>query len=176
MTAWPVADSLMEGLKKVPGLKNLTPAGSLRRFRDTIGDIDLMGTADNPAEVIQAFTTLPQVREVLEKGTTKASVIVIGGLPGQISGWWTMIPLVQRSSTLPAASSIISTCRKRAERMGLSLSEYGITDMATGKLEKFATEEAFYQRQGLDYIPPEIREGQHEIELAEKDALPSCLK
>ncbi len=67
-------------MKRVPGLKNLTPAGSLRRFRDTIGDIDLMGTADNPVEVIQAFTTLPQVREVLEKGTTKASVIVTDGL------------------------------------------------------------------------------------------------
>ncbi len=66
--------------------------------------------------------------------------------------------------------------RTRAERMGLSLSEYGITDIKTGKLEKFATEEAFYKRQGLDYIPPEIREGQHEIELAEKGALPRLLE
>ena len=87
-----------------------------------------------------------------------------------------MIPSVPPSSILQAANSIISICRKRAERLGLSLSEYGITDMDTGKLEKFATEEAFYHRQGLDYIPPEIREGQHEIELAEKDALPRLVE
>ncbi len=60
--------------------------------------------------------------------------------------------------------------------MGLSLSEYGITNMKTGKLEKFATEEAFYKRQGLDYMPPEIREGSHEIELAEKGALPHLVE
>ena len=169
--ALPVADSLMNGMKKVPGLKNLTPAGSLRRFRDTIGDIDLMGTADNPDEVIQAFTTLPQVREVLEKGTTKASVIVTDGLQVDLR-------LLDHDSFGSALQYSTGSkqhnidLRTRAERMGLSLSEYGITNMTTGKLEKFATEEAFYKRQGLDYIPPEIREGQHEIELAEKGALP----
>jgi DNA polymerase (family 10) len=58
----------------------------------------------------------------------------------------------------------------------LSLSEYGITDIASGKLEKFADEAAFYKRQGLAYIPPEIREGQHEIEMAEKNTLPRLLE
>ena len=143
----------------------------MRRFRDTIGDIDLMGTADNPAEIIQAFTTLPQVHEVLEKGTTKASVIVSDGL--QVD--FRLLDHDSFGSALQYSTGSKQhniDLRTRAERMGLSLSEYGITDVKTGKLEKFATEEEFYKRQGLDYIPPEIREGQHEIELAEKGILP----
>jgi DNA polymerase (family X) len=171
----PVMDSLLEGLSRVPGLQNLTPAGSLRRFRDTIGDIDLMGTADNPVEVIYAFTILPQVREVLEKGTTKASIITIHGIQVDLR----LVDYASFGSALQYSTGSKQhniDLRRRAERMGLSLSEYGITENVTGRLEKFATEEAFYQRQGLDYIPPEIREGQHEIELAEKGALPRLLE
>jgi DNA polymerase (family 10) len=78
--AMPIVDQIIAGLKGVPGLKNLTPAGSLRRFRETIGDIDLMGTADDADTVIRAFTSLPIVKEVLASGTTKASVVVSGGL------------------------------------------------------------------------------------------------
>jgi DNA polymerase (family 10) len=173
--ALPVADSLIEGLKNIPGLKNLTPAGSLRRFRDTIGDIDLMGTSDNPAEVIQAFTSLSQVQEVLERGATKASVIVSDGLQADLR-------LVDHDCFGSALQYSTGSkqhnidLRKRAERIGLSLSEYGITSMATGEIEKFASEEAFYQRQGLDFIPPEIREGQHEIEIAEKGNLPHLVE
>ena len=118
---------------------------------------------------------MPQVREVLEKGTTKASVIGFDGLQADLR-------LMDHDSFGSALQYSTGSkqhnidLRKRAERLGLSLSEYGITDMATGKLEKFATEEAFYRRQGLDYIPPEIREGSHEIELAEKGALPRLVE
>lgn len=170
-TALPIAESIIAGLNKVRGLKNLTPAGSLRRFRETIGDIDLIGTADDAEEVIRAFTKLPQVKEVLEKGSTKASAIMTEGLQVDLR-------LVDHESFGSALQHSTGSkqhnvdLRTRAERMGLSLSEYGITDVKTGKLEKFKTEEAFYKRQGLQYIPPEIREGTHEIELAEKNALP----
>jgi DNA polymerase (family X) len=170
-----VSDSLIAELKKVSGLKNITTAGSLRRFRDTIGDIDIMGTADDPVEAIHAFTTLSQVREVLEKGTTKASVIVFDGLQVDLR-------LLDHDSFGSALQYSTGSkqhnidLRKRAERLGLSLSEYGITNMVTGRLEKFVTEEGFYKRQGLDYIPPEIREGQHEIALAEKGMLPRLLE
>ncbi len=170
-----VADSLIKGLNKVPGLENLTSAGSLRRFRDTIGDIDLLGTADNPEEVIHTFVTLPQVKEVIEKGTTKASVIVFDGIQVDLR-------LLDHDSFGSALQYSTGSkqhnidLRKRAERMGLSLSEYGITNMSTGELEKFTDEEAFYKRQGLDYIPPEIREGSHEISLAEKGKLPLLIE
>ncbi len=173
--ALPMADSLMNALQNIKGLKNLTPAGSLRRFRDTIGDIDLMGTADNPVEVIEAFTTLPLVKEVTEKGNTKASIITVNGL--QVD--FRLLDHDSFGSALQYSTGSKQhniDLRTRAERMGLSLSEYGITNMKTGKLKKFATEEGFYKEQGLDYIPPEIREGTHEIELAEKGTLPRLVE
>jgi DNA polymerase (family X) len=167
----PVVDSLMSSLQKVPGLTNLTAAGSLRRFRDTIGDIDLVATSTDPESVIPAFLSLPQVREIIEKGPNKASVIVSEGLQVDLR----LAEAAAFGSALVHATGSKQhnvDLRTRAEKMGLSLSEYGITDNFTGNLEKYASEEAFYNRQGLDYIPPEIREGQHEIELAEKHSLP----
>ncbi|MFH1381358.1 MAG: DNA polymerase/3'-5' exonuclease PolX [Chloroflexota bacterium] len=168
-------DEVKAGLKDVPGLKNLVPAGSLRRFQETIGDIDLMGTADNATEVIKAFTSLPIVKEVIASGTTKASVIVAGGLQVDFR-------IVEHD----AFGSLLQyftgskqhniNLRERARRQGLSLSEYGITEIATGKLEKYATEEAFYEQLGLTYIPPEIREGGKEIERAEKGTLPHLIE
>jgi DNA polymerase (family X) len=169
------ANSLMAGLRNVPGLKNLVPAGSMRRFRDTIGDIDILGTADDPLEVIRIFTALPQVQEVVEQGSTKASVIVSGGLQADLR-------LVEHDSFGSALQYFTGSkqhnvdLRKRAERLGLSLSEYGITNLKTAGLEKYAGEEAFYNRQGLEYIPPEIREGRNEIDLAEKGSLPRLVE
>ncbi len=173
--ALPVVDEILSRLKKLPGLKNLTPAGSLRRFRETIGDIDIMGTADNPREIMQAFTTLPQVKEVLASGTTKSSVIVSGGLQVDLR-------LVEHDSFgsllqyFTGSKQHNINLRERAHRRGLKLSEYGITNLATGELERFATEEAFYQRQGLAFIPPEIREAQQEIERAERGTLPELVE
>jgi DNA polymerase (family 10) len=173
--ALPVVDEIIAGLSRVPGLKNLAPAGSLRRFRETIGDIDLMGTADDAARAIQAFVSLPQVREVLVSGTTKASVVVSGGLQVdlRIVAHDSFGSLLQYFT---GSKQHNINLRGRAQRLGLSLSEYGITDLKTGKLEKFATEEAFYRRQGLSFIPPEIREGQHEIERAETGTIPRLVE
>jgi len=173
--ALPVVDEISARLKGLPGLKNLTPAGSLRRFRETIGDIDLMGTADNAREVIQTFVTLPQVREVLASGTTKASVVVSGGLQVDLR-------IVEHDSFgsllqyFTGSKQHNINLRERAHRQGLKLSEYGITDLATEKLEKFATEEAFYKRQGLQFIPPEIREGGQEVERAERGTVPKLVE
>jgi DNA polymerase (family 10) len=173
--ALPIVDEILESLKGLSGLKNLVPAGSLRRFQETVGDIDLMGTADNAAEVIKAFTSLPIIREVLASGTTKASVIVSGGLQVDLR-------IVEHDcfgsllQYFTGSKQHNINLRERARRQGLSLSEYGITDLKTDQLEKFATEEAFYQRLGLPLIPPEIREGQHEIERAEQGTLPRLVE
>ncbi|RLC62345.1 MAG: DNA polymerase III, partial [Chloroflexi bacterium] len=173
--ALPVVDDILARLRQLPGVKNLSPAGSLRRFRETVGDIDLMGTADNATEVIQTFVSLPQVKEVLAHGTTKASVVVSGGLQVDLR----IVEHDSFGSTLQyftGSKQHNINLRERAHRQGLKLSEYGITNLATEELEKFATEEAFYNRQGLQYIPPELREGQHEIEMAEKGALPKLVE
>ena len=173
--ALPVVDKILNTLRPLPGVKNLTAAGSLRRFRETVGDIDLMGTADNPEEVINTFVNLPKVREVLAKGPTKASVILPGGLQADLR----MVEHDSFGSLLQyftGSKQHNVTLRTREQKRGLKLSEYGITDTRTDKLEKFATEEKFYRRLGLQYIPPEIREDQGEIELAEKGAIPKLIE
>ncbi len=173
--ALPVVEEILGRLSQLPKLRNLTPAGSLRRFRETIGDIDLMGTADNGKKTIQTFTTLPQVREVLACGTTKASVVVSGGLQVDLR----IVEHDSFGSTLQyftGSKQHNINLRERAHRMGLKLSEYGITKLATYEQEKFATEETFYLRQGLQFIPPELREGQQEIERAEQGAIPQLVE
>ena len=173
--ALPVVDEITAQLNVLPRLKNLVPAGSLRRFRETIGDIDLMGTADNPREIMHAFTTLPQVKEVLASGTTKSSVIVSGELQVDLR----IVEHDSFGSTLQyftGSKQHNINLRERARRQGLSLSEYGITNLATNELEKFATEEAFYERQGLQFVPPELREGQQEVERAERGTIPRLVE
>lgn len=173
--ALPMAESIIETLHNIPGLANLTAAGSLRRFRDTIGDIDILGTCDQPGAVLDAFITLPQISEVLEKGLAKTSVVISAGI---------QVDLRLYKPDLFGAALQFSTgskqhnvdLRKRAEKMGLSLSEYGITVMSTGQIETFTDETSFYTRLGLEYIPPEIREGSHEIELSEQRKLPRLLE
>jgi DNA polymerase (family 10) len=173
--ALPIVEEIIAALRNIPGMKNLTPAGSLRRFQETLGDIDLMGTADNPKEVIDAFTTLPLVRQVLAQGSTKASVVVSGGLQVDLR----MVEHDSFGSLLQyftGSKQHNISLREKARKHGLKLSEYGITDIATGKLEKFATEGEFYRRLGLQYIPPEIRQAQGEIEKAEQGAIPRLVE
>jgi len=170
-----VVDGILAKLKEVPGLRNLTPAGSLRRFQETVGDIGLIGTADSATEVIQAFTSLPQVEEVLASGTTWASVVVSGGLQVDLR----IVAHDSFGSALQYFTGSIQhnvNLREKARQQGLILSEDGITSPATGKLEEFATEEALYERLGLQYIPPEIREGQQEIEKAERGDIPELVE
>ncbi len=170
-----VVDEIIAGLSQVKGLKNLTPAGSLRRFRETIGDIDLMGTSDDALKAIKAFISLPNVREVLASGTTKASVVVSGGLQVDLR-------IVEHDSFgsllqyFTGSKQHNINLRDRAHRLGLKLSEYGVADLKTGELEKFDTEEDFYSRQGLSFIPPEIREGQQEISRAEAGTIPRLVE
>jgi DNA polymerase (family 10) len=173
--ALPVADEIVSALRKHPGVKNMAAAGSLRRFRETIGDIDIMGTADDPESVIRAFVKLPLVEEVLAQGSTKASVIVKNGLQVDLR----MVEHDSFGSLLQhftGSKEHNVALRERAVKKGLSLSEYGITVLKTGKTEKFDNEEDFYRRLGLQYIPPELRENRGEIELAEKMALPRLVE
>ena len=169
--ALPIVEDVLSILRVLPGVKNMTPAGSLRRFRETVGDIDIMGTADNPEMVINKFVALPLVKEVLARGPTKASVILPPGLQADLR----MVEHDEFGSLLQYFTGSREhniALRTKYQKHGLKLSEYGITDVVKNKLDKFATEEAFYRRLGMQYIPPEIREDQGEIELAEKHAIP----
>jgi len=173
--ALPIVEEILGPLRSVPGVRNLTYAGSLRRFRETLGDIDLMGTADNPKEVIDTFVTLAHIGQVLAQGATKASAIASGGLQVDLR----MVEHDSFGSLLQyftGSKQHNISLRERGRRQGLKLSEYGITSLATDKLEKFAVEEEFYHRLGLQYIPPELREAQGEVERAEQGTLPKLVE
>lgn len=173
--ALPIVDRIIDALRTLPGVKNLTPAGSVRRFRETIGDIDIMGTADEPETVVREFVRLPLVKQVLGQGPTKASVIAANGVQVDLrfvehDSFGSLLQYFTGSKEHNIA------LRERAVKQGLKLSEYGITDRSTEKLEKFADEEAFYRRLGLQYIPPEIREAMGEIERAEQGMIPELVQ
>jgi DNA polymerase (family 10) len=173
--ALPIVEEILGALRPIPGVRNLTAAGSLRRFRETLGDIDLMGTADDPKEVIDAFVALPHMGQVLAQGSTKASAIVSGGLQVDLR----MVEHDSFGSLLQyftGSKQHNISLRERGRKQGLKLSEYGITTIATDKLEKFAVEEEFYHRLGLQYIPPELREAQGEVEKAEQGAVPKLVE
>lgn len=173
-TALPLSEEIIRSLRQHSNVRNLTSAGSLRRFRETIGDIDLMGTADDGEAVIEVFTKLPPVKEVIAKGGTKASVVTHGDLQVDLrvvehDAFGSLLQYFTGSKQHNIA------LRERGQRQGVKLSEYGITNLQNGRLEKFAAEDDFYRRLGLQFIPPELREGQHEIERAEDNSIPGLL-
>ncbi|RLC94785.1 MAG: DNA polymerase/3'-5' exonuclease PolX [Chloroflexi bacterium] len=173
--ALPQVEDIISSLRERCEVHNLTPAGSLRRFKETVGDVDLMGTADNAQAVIDTFTGLAQVRQVLAKGSTKASIVTDRDLQVDLrvvehDAFGSLLQYFTGSKQHNIA------LRERGRRRGLKLSEYGITDLKTGRLEKFAAEEDFYRRLGLPLIPPELREGEQELETAERGAIPTLVE
>ena len=179
--ALPLAEEIASALReKCPGIVELFPAGSLRRWEETIGDIDLVGAASCPEEAAQALVSLPVVKEVLVHGGKKTSVVVEPGIQvdlrfGETASFGAMLQYFTGSQQHNIR------LRDYANRMGLSLNEYGITSRdtgtgGTGVLEEFPTEEAFYARLGLPYITPELRTGVWELDAALEDRLPNLVQ
>ena len=155
--AYPLAMEIIAALKKVPGVKAAEPAGSLRRMRPTIGDLDILVGADDSGPVMEAFTTLPGVSRVLGKGDTKASIEFVDGLRAQL---WVHPPERFGTALQYATGSKDHNVRLRelALDKGLSLSEHTLlrTD-GSGEIT-CATEPEVYGALGLPWIPPELRE------------------
>jgi len=173
--AVPMVEELMDALRPFAALHNLVPAGSLRRWAPTIGDIDLMATSEVPSEAMEVFVNLPQVRQVLSRGATKSTIITDNGLQvdlriveDQYFG-----SLVQHFT---GSRDHNIQLREYALQRGLSLNEYGITEVKTDGTQTFGSEEQFYAALQLDYIPPELREGTGEIEAAKAHTLPRLLR
>ncbi len=171
-----VAEQVISTLKEqCPSLTNISPVGSLRRWKETIGDVDIIATTHDPSQVMDTLAQLPMVYEVLGHGTKKSSVVVEPGL--QID-----VRTVEEGSYGAMLQYFTGSqqhnirLRDYANQRGLSLNEYGITTLDTGNLEEYADERAFYQRLGLPLIPPELREGLWELELAEQNALPELVQ
>lgn len=175
--AYPFAQEIIAALRASCGdaIQNIAPAGSLRRMKPTIGDLDILVSSDESAKVIDAFVNLPVVREVNAKGTTKASIIAENGLQVDLrvleaKHWGAALQYFTGSKEHNIA------LRNIALDQGLSLSEWGFKRIKDEK-EIFApTEEEVYEKLGLQWIPPELREATGELELAQKNKLPRLIE
>jgi len=168
------ADALLERLRRVPGVLRAEAAGSLRRRKETVGDLDLLVSAEDAAAVVHAFARLPEAAEVLAEGPTKSTVRLRAGLQADLR----VLPPGAFGAALhyfTGSKSHNIALRTRAVRMGLKLSEYGVFDRRGRRLGG-ATEEEVFRSVGLPFIPPELREGTGEIEAAEAGRLPRLVE
>jgi DNA polymerase (family 10) len=171
-----VARELTVYLADLEGIEAITPAGSLRRGRETIGDLDLLVTGPNATAALDRVAANPRVHEVLGRGANKTSV-KLGREGLQVD-----VRALEHANFGAAMQYFTGSkehnvaLRQRAVRMGLKLSEYGLFRAEDEVRVAGATEEEVYRALGLDWIPPELRENNGEIELAEAHALPKLVE
>lgn len=178
--AMQIATEVIDWLKENKDVKKADTLGSLRRRAATIGDIDIAVATDNPVGVIEHFVKYPKKQKIIEQGDKSASIL----LPGDVQ--------VDILPTLPDAYGAALqhftgskhhniALREHSLKKGLSLNEYGIKQVNSEKriansLKQFKTEEEFYNFLGLDWIPPELREDQGEIEAARENKVPNLVE
>ncbi len=169
-TARPIVQRWIEQLRGIPGVVRLEAAGSLRRWRATVGDLDLVAACTDPLPLMQAFTSAPEVARVLGQGENKSSIELDSGITMQL---WAQPP--ERFGTLwqfvSGSKDHNVRLRELAQKRELSLSERAIQD-ANGQEQLFADEEGVYAALGLPWIPPELREDRGEIQAALAGSLP----
>jgi len=169
--AWPIAQAMLVELSAVPGVVRSAVGGSLRRMRDTIGDIDLLVAADSPDAVMDRFAALENVETVAGRGPTKTNVVLLNGLGVDlrvlpVDRWGTLLNYFTGSQ----AHNV--KLREMALKRGLSLNEHAFTPVDGGPEILCATEEEVYRRLDLPFIPPRLREDRGEIEAARAGKLP----
>jgi len=166
---WPIAQGLVTGLRAAAPVREVALAGSFRRGRETVGDLDLLVTSDAPEEVFDAFSRLPGVREIRLRGPTKETVVLDGGLQVDLR--------VVAPEAFGAALQYFTgskdhnvRLRSRAREHGLKVNEYGVYRGEARIAGR--TEEEVYGALGLALIPPELREDRGEIDLAARGPIP----
>ncbi|MBW3017345.1 hypothetical protein KY316_03145 [Candidatus Woesearchaeota archaeon] len=152
-----MADSIVSKLKPVKEISKISVAGSLRRKKSTIGDIDILASSKNPKKVIEAFTSLPNVQKVIAKGPTKATVVLKSGVQADLrvlaaESWGAGLLYFTGSKNYNIE------LRKIAIKHGYKLSEYGLFDKQTGKMVAGRTEQEICKKLGVKYLKPEERE------------------
>lgn len=169
-----IGEQLLSFVRSHPATERAEIAGSLRRRKETVGDLDLVASSEDPASLAGAFAEADFVDEVVAHGNTKVSIVTRGTdvdlriVPPEAYG-----SLLHHFTGSQAHNVAL---RERAVKMGLNISEYGVAEAGTGDYEPFTAEEELYERLGLAYIPPELREDWGEIEAAEKDVLPDLVE
>ncbi len=174
------AERIREFIARFPGIETITPAGSLRRGRETVGDLDLLVTGpacepDVVAAAVQHVASLPIIHKLLARGQNKVSFTLDNNLQVDVR-------LLPRSSYGAALQYFTGSkmhnvaLRQRAIKHGLTLSEYALLRLEDNVVVASRTEQEIYQALGLDFIPPELRENSGEIEAAEAHALPRLIE
>ncbi|GHF34140.1 DNA polymerase (family 10) [Amycolatopsis bartoniae] len=170
-----LAEEITGRLSALPGVARCTHAGSLRRFRETIGDLDVLVAAESPVPVMAAFRELDLAAEVIASGDKKTSIRTRTGLQVDLR----VVPPASWGAALQyftGSQAHNVRVRERAVRAGLKLSEYGLFDVETGELIVSETEEEVYARLGLPWIPPPLREDRGELEAALRGELPDLVR
>ncbi len=172
--ALPIAREIEYRLRALKEVKKVIIAGSVRRMKETVKDIDLLVISSNPKKVIDVFTKMPNVERVLAKGETKSSVFLKEGINSDLR--------VLKEKSFGAGLNYFTgnkdhnvELRRIAIEKGLKLSEYGLFNAKTNKYVCGRTEEEVYKKLGLNYIEPELRENLGEIDAAKKRKLPNII-
>ena len=171
------AQKIIDHLQGYPGVEKVTPAGSLRRGRETVGDLDLLVTGKaccddaTREKLIEHVITLPGLMEIIARGENKVSFRLRAGMQVDVR----LLPPESFGAAMQyftGSKAHNVALRQRALKMGYTLSEYSLADLDTEKPVAGKTEEEIYARLKLDYIPPELRENQGELDAAEAHNLP----
>jgi DNA polymerase (family X) len=174
------AEKLTEHLKHIKGIEKITPAGSLRRGRETVGDLDVLITGpcctddQQRADLIEEILLFPGILQVLAKGDNKVSFKLRSGMQVDVR----LLPVESYGAAMQyftGSKNHNVTLRQRALKMGLTLNEYGLFRLEGNERVAGATEEEIYGALKLDCIPPELRESCGEIEAAAKHELPKLI-
>ncbi len=174
------AQKIVDHLKDFPGVEKVTPAGSLRRGRETVGDLDILVTGKaccDDAErdkLVEHIIKLPGLMEIIARGENKVSFRLRGGMQVDVR----LLPPESFGAAMQyftGSKAHNVAVRQRALKMGYTLSEYSLARLDDQKVAAGKTEREIYAKLKLDYIPPELRENQGEIDAAEKHSLPALI-
>ncbi len=169
------AEAIMKTLKAIKGVSRIDIAGSLRRMRETTGDVDILVISKSAGLIMDAFTSLDSVADVLAKGDTKSSVLLRSGIQVDLR----ILPQASYGSALhyfTGSKDHNVVMRDRGKRMGLKVSEYGVFDTKSEKRIAGKTEKEVFRAVGLPFIPPELRENSGEFEAADRGTLPHLIE
>jgi DNA polymerase (family 10) len=173
--ALPVGEELVAALRDHPAAIRVELAGSARRLADTVKDLDIVASSSDPAALAEAFTGLEAIDTVSTFGEAGAKVVTHSGLSVDLR----IVPEEAFGNLLQhftGSGRHNEALRTEAVRRGLHVSEYGIADDETGTSDPFTTEEEVYERLGMRYIPPELRENRGELEAARNGTLPELIE
>lgn len=172
---FPIAEEIENRLKELKAVEKISLAGSIRRRKETIGDVDILVTSQRPMEVMDVFTQLSEVKRVLAKGKTKSTVVLTNNLQVDLR-------VVQEENFGSALQYFTGSkehnirLRELALDKNWKLSEYGLIDRSTNKKLAGEEEREIYQALNMDYIEPELRENRGEVEAALEGELPDLVQ